>query len=271
MSRDRDTRDPSGETPTRGVVAGAVAVARTARRADATFVAGSLAYYSIVATLPVVVLAFAVLYEAGGGGLARGAVTAGGDLLTPRGREFLRGAMSDVARRRGIIAVAAGLVCFSVVQLFRGYDRAFAAVYGGDERRVLGRTGDAVFAFGVGALATLAMLLAAGALSLYANESIARVAVPAVVFLLSAVALFPLFYALPTAEVGRREVLPGTLIAACGWTVAGAGFGVYAADPAALGIYGALGGLLVLVTWFYAANVLVLVGAAANAVLAGRA
>ncbi|MFC6795257.1 YhjD/YihY/BrkB family envelope integrity protein [Halobaculum halobium] len=177
-----------------------------------------------------------------------------------------------MSRRRGIVIVSGALVCFSIVQLFRGYDRAFAAVYGVEKRGVLSRVRDTLFALGVGGLGVLAVVLAAGTLSLYTNESLVRAAVPVAVFLLSTVALFPLFYALPATPVSGREVLPGTLVAAVGWTVTGAGLGSYAAAAGAgVGIYGVLGGLLVLVAWFYAANLLVLVGAATNAVLAGHA
>ncbi|WP_284012572.1 YihY/virulence factor BrkB family protein [Halobaculum litoreum] len=270
MSGDsRDTADD--RTAPVGAAATVVAVARALRRADATFVAGSLAYYSIVAVLPVAVLAVALVAAVGGRPVAAGAVAAGGDLLTERGRTFLRGSLGDVADRRGIAVVAGLLVCFSVVQLFRGLDRAFAAVYRGDERGILSRLRDTLFAFGVGALGVAAVVVAGGALSLYANESLVRVAVPATVFALSAVALFPLFYALPAAEVTRTEVVPGTVVAAAGWTLTGAVVARFAGGAGRIGIYGAIGGLVVLVTWFYAANLLVLVGAATNAVLAGRA
>ncbi|QZP36615.1 YihY/virulence factor BrkB family protein [Halobaculum magnesiiphilum] len=271
-----DARDPpaaggdGARTGLGGPVAVAGAVVRAVRAADATFVAGSLAYYSGVATLPVAVLAAALVTHAGDGVVASGAVTAGGELLTPRGRTFLRGSIGDVSRRRGIVVVAGALACFSVVQLFRGLDRAFAAVYGVEKRGVRSRVRDTLFALAVGGLGVLAVLLAAGALSLYTNESLVRAAVPLAVLLLSTVGLFPLFYALPATPVSRAEVLPGTLVAAVGWTVTGAVLGAYADAGVGVGIYGSFGGLLVLVAWFYAANLLVLVGAATNAVLAGH-
>ncbi|WP_435063534.1 YihY/virulence factor BrkB family protein [Halobaculum sp. EA56] len=270
-SRDSEDARAGGDlTVGDGPLAVPLAIVRAVRAADATFVAGSLAYYSIVATLPVAVLAVALVTGPGDGVVAAGALSAGSELLTPRGRSFLRESIADVARRRGILLVAGALSLFSVVQLFRGFDRAFAAVYGAEERGVLSRVRDTLFAFVVGTLGVVAVLLAAGTLSLYANESLAPVAVPVTVFALSVVALFPLFYALPTAAVSRTEVLPGTLVAAGGWTVAGAAFGVYASGNVDVGIYGVLGGLVVLVAWFYTANLLVLVGAATNAVLAGR-
>ena len=269
MSSDRPG-DGDGGFGSGGPLAVAVAVVRVARRADATFVAGSLAYSSIVAALPVVVLGFALTTTVGGDAIAVGAVAAGGDLLTPRGRMFVYRTMADVTGRTGIVVVAGGLACVSVVQLFLGFDRAFAAVYTGGKRHPLRSARGLTFAFVVGGLGVASVVVAAGALSLYANESLVRAAVPVTMFVFATIAVFPLFYAIPAAEVSRTEVLPGTLVTAGGWTVAGAVLGAFAAGSGGVGIYGVLGGLIVLVTWFYVANLLVIVGAATNAVLAER-
>ncbi|ESP88636.1 YihY/virulence factor BrkB family protein [Candidatus Halobonum tyrrellensis] len=242
------------------------------RRADVTFIAGSLAYHSIVAVLPAVVFAFVALFELSGEVVARNAVAVAGDVLTPVGRTFLRDALTDVSRRRGILVVSVGLMCFAAVQLFRGFDRAFAAVYGAEERGALNKATDAVYAFLVGSLGVAAVLIAGGTLSVYANAntSLAHVAVPAGVFALSVATLWPLYHGLPAVKTTWRETLPGTVFTATGWAVAGAGFGLYAASDAAVGIYGVLGGLALLLLWFYVAHVLLLVGAALNAVAAGR-
>jgi uncharacterized BrkB/YihY/UPF0761 family membrane protein len=85
-------------------------------------------------------------------------------------------------------------------------------------------------------------------------------------------ALFPVYYVFPDVPVSPREALPGTALAAVGWTVLGAGFGAYAAvaSQGSLALYGALGGVVLLATWLYLAASLLLVGAVVNAVLAGR-
>lgn len=240
------------------------------RRADVTFVAGSLAYHSIVAVLPAVVFGFALVYEFSGRSVAASAVAVAGEVLTPVGRAFVRDALTDVSQRRGILLVSVGLVCFAAVQLFRGFDRAFAAVYGAEERGALDRVTDAVYAFLVGTLGVVTVLIAGGTLSVYANASLAHVAVPAGVFVLSVLALWPLYHGLPAVDTSWREAFPGTLFAATGWTVAGGGFGLYASGDVAVGIYGVLGGLALLLLWFYVAHVLLLTGAALNAVLGGR-
>jgi YihY family inner membrane protein len=79
----------------------------------------------------------------------------------------------------------------------------------------------------------------------------------------------PLYYYLPDASLDVRDALPGAVLAAVGWMALQAGFQVYAAGASQFSIYGVLGGILLLVTWFYLAAILILVGAAVNCVLAG--
>ena len=79
----------------------------------------------------------------------------------------------------------------------------------------------------------------------------------------------PLYYYLPDAGLRVRDALPGAVLAAVGWVILQAGFQVYAANATQFSVYGVIGGILLLVTWFYAAAVLLLVGAAVNRVLAG--
>jgi membrane protein len=79
----------------------------------------------------------------------------------------------------------------------------------------------------------------------------------------------PLYYYLPDAGLDVRDALPGAVLAAVGWVLLQAGFQVYAANAPQFRLYGVIGGVLLLVTWFYIAAILLLVGAAVNHVLAG--
>ncbi len=67
-----------------------------------------------------------------------------------------------------------------------------------------------------------------------------------------------------------REAVPGAVFAGGGWTLLGTGFNVYAAQADSYQVYGVIGGVLLLVTWFYFAGQVLLVGAAVNAALADR-
>jgi membrane protein len=81
-----------------------------------------------------------------------------------------------------------------------------------------------------------------------------------------ALALLPVYYVLPPVDVSLREVLPGAIVAAVGWVLLQAGFGVYATTAGRYGAYGIVGAILLFVTWLYFASIVVLVGGAVNAV-----
>jgi membrane protein len=84
------------------------------------------------------------------------------------------------------------------------------------------------------------------------------------------VVFLPLFYLFPDEEVTVREVVPGTVLAAVGWTVLEFLFRYYVAVVGVGERYGVLGTVVLLVTWLYFSGFVVLLGAALNSVLAGR-
>ncbi|MFC7167731.1 YhjD/YihY/BrkB family envelope integrity protein [Halospeciosus flavus] len=86
-----------------------------------------------------------------------------------------------------------------------------------------------------------------------------------------AVAFLPLYYVFPDADVTVREILPGAAFAGLGWAVLETAFRVYAQRAGgASELYGFVGAILALLTFFYFSGLLLLAGAALNAVLAGR-
>lgn len=254
----------------RGTGSLAVTVVRHTYRSDASYMAASLSYYALTALMPAVLLAFvgaATFWETE---IAREVVLAAANVLTPRGRAFVLEAVTDVAERTGIAAFAALVAVGSSVQLFRTLERAFAFVYGTDRTPTVDRVRDAVWVLVLGALGIAAVLGVAAATSLYGVRTNLAALTPVVVFLVSVPLLFPLFYVLPTPPVTAREVLPGTLFAATAWTGVDAVLGLYAASTDGMALYGLLGGLLLVVTWLYAAHLAILLGASLNAVVAGR-
>lgn len=63
-------------------------------------------------------------------------------------------------------------------------------------------------------------------------------------------------------------VLAGTVFAAVGWTILQGRFQLYAASAAQYQAYGAVGGVILFVTWLYLAGMLILFGAVLNVVVA---
>jgi membrane protein len=84
-----------------------------------------------------------------------------------------------------------------------------------------------------------------------------------------ALAFLPIYYVLPPVDVSVKEALPGAVVAAVGWVLLQVGFRIYASNAGRYGAYGAIGAVLLFVTWLYFASIVVLLGAAGNAVRRG--
>jgi membrane protein len=76
-----------------------------------------------------------------------------------------------------------------------------------------------------------------------------------------------LYYASPNAKIrGFRWVTPGSVVAIVVWALASAAFGFYVANFASYDkTYGTLGGLVVLLVWFWITNLAILFGHELNA------
>jgi membrane protein len=92
----------------------------------------------------------------------------------------------------------------------------------------------------------------------------------AVVMILFAVAF--LYWLAPNAEVPLRWISPGAVFFTVTWIIASIGFGFYVANFGSYNeTYGTLGGVVVLLIWFYLTSFLLLLGAEINGVLAQQA
>jgi membrane protein len=76
-----------------------------------------------------------------------------------------------------------------------------------------------------------------------------------------------LFYAAPNVRVGGvKRVLPGVVVGLAVWLVASVAFALYVANFGSYDkTYGALGGVVVMLVWFWLTNVALLLGLELNA------
>ena len=247
-------------------------VAREVRERDATLLAASIAYYTFVSLLPSLVLTAVVATALGGPTLRASVIDLAGRYLLPAGRTLVGDALANTTGRGGITVVGFGLLTWSSLKLFRGVDTAFAHVYGTESRGFLGsvRAGATVLvAVGVGALGGLGLV---AAITVFGASWVTLLG-PVLFATVLAVVLFPVYYLTPSVDVSAREAIPGTIVGAVGWTLLVTGFALYAAvatTDGQLALYGVLGAVLLLVTWFYLAGLVLLLGATVNAVLGGR-
>lgn len=247
----------------RGVVA-------LVRDREVTFLAAGIAYYAFVSLLPALLLLLVVVSTLGGPELAAEVVAATGNALSPVGQDLVRSALVDAAGATPATFVGVALLAWSTLKVFRGLDIAFSRIYGTETAdSLVGKVRDAAVALGAVGVG-LAALVAVGVAVSYADIALVGLLGTGALAVVLSVVFFPLFVIFPDTGAGLGEALPGTVFAAVGWTLLGTGFRLYAGMAGQFDVYGVLGVVLLLVTWYYAGATVLLVGAALNAVLADR-
>lgn len=89
-----------------------------------------------------------------------------------------------------------------------------------------------------------------------------------VIFVLVATAIGLVYYFAPDAEQDWVWLTPGSLLATALWMLFSLGFKVYVANFGDYNAtYGAIGGVIVLLLWFYTSGLAILIGAEMNAVI----
>lgn len=261
-------RVPSAILPaTRGVVDDARAIATTASDREVTFLAASIAYYTFVSLIPLLVLAVVVTTFFGGAAMEERITAAAGAYLLPTGQQLIEGALENQTGAGSVSVVSFLLTVWGALKVFRGFDVAFSRIYGSEPGGIVDQITDglvAILSVGLG----LAVAVAVTATVALLNLPFVRLLSPMLLLATLFTALFPFYYVFPDLQMPLREAAPGAAFAAFGWTVLSTAFGFYAAN--ASGVSGALGAILLLLTWFYFGGTLLLVGGVINAVLGGR-
>ncbi|WP_255169054.1 YihY/virulence factor BrkB family protein [Natrononativus amylolyticus] len=243
---------------------------RLARTEQLTLLAAGVAYYAFVSLVPLMLLALGIAASIGGDALAMRVSAAASDVLTPSAQQLLADSIADETGQRNATIVGALGLLWGGSRVFRGLDRAFSEIYGTAASKSLLQTfWDAMIV----ALAITVGLIALGGLEvlvvLVPGLGLSVVG-PVLVVLGLIVAFLPLYLIFPDADVGVREAVPGTILAAVGWFALARLFSLYAGVAGSYAFYGALGAVLLVLAWLYVAAILVIFGAVLNAVLAGR-
>lgn len=244
-----------------------------------TFIAASLAYYAFISLFPLLLFLLAVASLIRGDAVTSIVITFAEGVLTPAGQQEAVETLTDRSNATGIISIGVIFLGWSALKIFRGIDIAFSDVYGtAGPESIIDQVRDAVITLGAIALAIIVTIVVGAVLSFFHFRALLGVVAPEwVVGLVGSVlslasltlALYPLYYFLPSEDVGFREALPGTLFAAIGWTLFQTLFRFYAAN-AGNPAYGIIGGALLLATLLYFGSLILLLGVALNAILAGR-
>lgn len=240
-----------------------------ARGAEAQvgFLAAAIAHYAFVSLIPLLLVVLAVGTALGGEALARAVVERVGDLLAPSGQELFTEALtSPVGRGPAGVVGFLGLL-WGTLKVFRGLDLAFSRLYGtAGEKSFLGGLRNAAVVLGSVGLGVAGVVGVVAAVALVDGALVGTLA-PLTLFATLLVVFFPLYYVFPDVPVTTRRALPGTVLAAVGWTLLAAAFGFYTSVAGSFALYGVLGAVLLLVTWLYLGALVVLAGALLNVAL----
>ena len=256
------------------------AVVVEVRAENVTFMAGSIAYNAFLSLLPFLLLALFVVTTVGGDALASRVVESLVATITPVSAasgesarsiaDVLLLAATNATESAGLSLLSIAALVWGTLRIFRGLDQAFSDIYESESANsFLDQVVDAVAVFGAIGLALFAVTLADTVLEVPSLGTAGVVARPILSAVAVAVALLPMYYVFPDEDVTLREVLPGTLVAGVGWTLLSVGFQLYAASTSNTD-YGIVGVIILLITWLYFGGLVLLLGAAVNAVLAGR-
>ncbi|MDS0294372.1 YihY/virulence factor BrkB family protein [Halogeometricum luteum] len=247
------------------------ALVHEVRAEKLTFMAGSIAYHAFVSLLPLFLLLLALAAATGNQALDESVRTLAGVVLTEGTREEFFAEMTRSSQSTGVSLFGGAVLLWGTLRIFRGLDTAFSDIYESEASNTLAdQLRDSVLVLG-----TFGVVLVVGSV---VHDVVGSVSSPMLgwvvgrAFLVGglALALFPMYYVFPDTDVGVAEILPGTFTAAVGLTVFESLFDLYTSYSSTSPDSSVVAGVLVLLTWLYFSGLVVLLGAAVNAVLSNR-
>lgn len=241
-----------------------------AREEQVSVAAASLGYHAFNTLVPLLLFLFIGLSLLGALGETAAAAEALIGVPTGQAESALQSLTQNSQGRLRAAVLAFLILAWSAVRTFHTTNAAFERVYGTREFGSLEHLVDVGLVSVTVPLALTLVAVVGVAVAFAVDGLVWRLLSPLLLFAALTAAFLPLYYLLPDPSVGLGEVLPGTAFAALAWTVSGLFFRFYASISQSVHLYGAVGGLLLLLTWLYLGGLAILVGVVLNAVLAGR-
>ncbi len=248
----------------KGVIAGI-------QEKNVPFMAGSIAYQAFISLIPLLVLVFFTVSILGDEQFATevGAATEG--FLPESGQLLLEEAIVDSPATAGSTIIGLVIVLWGSLKIFRGLDTAFSEIYDSTaENSFVEQIQDALIAFGAIGIAVLAAGVASIVFAFFPDSLLLGVLNPVVLVVGLTLAFLPMYYRFPDVELSVRDVLPGVVVAAVGWTALQSLFQVYVSFASGSESAGPVGAILLLLTWLYFGGLILLAGAVVNATYTGQ-
>lgn len=249
-------------------IATADRVVSVTREEEVRVLAASLAFYMFNSLVPLLLLVFVGLSLVGNLGLLADTVELLTNVESRRLEQLFKSVTRNAPTRRRAILLALAILVWSSVRLFIALDSAFAIVYGNRDSRSITGTIVQIAFVSAAIMIAIGILISVGIALTFVLEGNELLLVSALTFLLLFMVFLPVFYIFPKGSVALRDVLPGVTITALFWGISGIAFRLYSTSSPSIKFYGAIGGLLLLLTWLYLGGLVLVLGIILNGVLA---
>ncbi|MBX0303308.1 YhjD/YihY/BrkB family envelope integrity protein [Haloarcula salinisoli] len=243
------------------------AVVHEARVEKITFMAGSIAYHAFLSILPLLLLVLTVLQRTENAAIRDSVVGILESVLTEQASVLIQQGLSDADASVSLLGLV--FLVWGALRIFRGLDTAFSDIYETSEHNTFAdQLADGSLMLVTVALALVGVSAVGNAVSLSLAGPLGTVLRALATTVGLFVVFYPMYYVFPDTDVTLLEVVPGTVFAAVGLTVAQVLFTEFRGGTAA----GAnlVASILLLLTWLYIIGLVVLLGAVVNAVLSNR-
>lgn len=207
-----------------------------------------------------------------------------GDNLPEDARSLLRGQLDDVLESQSVGLLSVGIVgaLWAASGAMKSLMKALNRAYDVPETRPFWKsTGLAILMTLTVTIGIVGSILLLGATQAFGADLADRVGAgdafellvtvvrwPAVVLLLL-LAVAVLYWVAPNIDIPFKWITPGSVLFVVVWLAATVAFGLYVSNFGSYNkTYGALGGVVILLTWLYLTNAVLLLGAEINALTA---
>jgi membrane protein len=256
---------------------------------DAIRLGASLAYYTLFALAPILVVATAVAGMAFGAEAVRGEIVGQlDDLVGPEGARAVQSLLEGASHRRaGVLATVLGSITFVVAATgaFLELQAALNTIWrvtpnpqANLRRFVVDRVRSFSLVLAIGFLLMVSLAVTAALAALHAWLARRSPSIPiawsganVLVSLVVTTALFALLYRfLPDVRLRWRDVTTGAFVTAVLFTIGQQLIGLYLGQSSVASAYGAAGSVMVLLLWVYYSCQILLLGAEFTRVYAQR-
>lgn len=235
-----------------------------ARQKKIDFVAGGITYYEFLSLAPLIILVFLVLSTIGGEEMATSITLTIGDFIPSIGNDIVRSILTEDLGRSSVIGFF--VLLWASLQLFRSFNIAFEQIYNTPHATTLLEEVEDAFTALVTISIAVTLTVAAG----IAVTAFPRIQLVGAIWILAqftglTIIFIPFYHVFTENNYSVKQLLPGALIAAAGWTLLQTFFSLYT-HVVGGSIFSVFGGILLLVVWMYIGNILILLGAVVNLV-----